>query len=246
QAPNAGWNGFTTISDFYNSFNVSGTAATYGPADTSWDPRLGGRFYKGVTDVSGIRPGFLVGQQYDQDKKALKDRKGNPLSYTPTISPTMIETGSNLEVTGIRVDKYPPDLTDPTGKYYSSNSGNWEVILRYPDVVLMVAEAMMRQSAADNAGALTMVNALRSARGASTLTTMALVNPANVDDPNTLLAERGRELYGEKVRRTDLIRFGVFNVLWQYKPSDDPKYLVYPVPNQALAANPNLIQNTGY
>ncbi len=246
QAPNAGWNGFSTISDFYNSFNVSGGASSYGPADTAWDPRLGGRFYKGVTDISGIRPGLLVGQQYDQNKVALKDRKGNPLSFNPTISPTMIETGSNLEVTGIRIDKYPPDFTDPTGKYYSSNAGNWEVIFRYPDVVLMVAEAMMRQSAADNAGALTMVNALRTARGASTLTTMPLVNMANVDDPNTLLAERGRELWCEKVRRTDLIRFGVFNVLWQYKPSDDPKYLVYPVPNQALAANPNLIQNKGY
>ncbi len=246
QAPNAGWNGFSTISDFYNSFNVSGGTATYGPADTAWDPRLGGRFYKGVTDVSGIRPGLLVGQQYDQNKVPLKDRKGNPLSFNPTIAPNMIETGGNLEVTGIRIDKYPPDFSDPTGKYYSSNSGNWEVIFRYPDVVLMVAEAMMRQTAANNAGALTMVNALRTARGASALTTMLLANMSNVDDPNTLLAERGRELWCEKVRRTDLIRFGVFNVLWQYKPSDDPKYLVYPVPTQALAANPNLIQNTGY
>ncbi len=246
QAPNAGWNGFSTISDFYNSFNVSGGTATYGPADTAWDPRLGGRFYKGVTNISGIRPGFLVGQQYDQNGVALKDRKGNPLSFNPTIAPTMIETGSNLEVTGIRIDKYPPDFTDQSGKYYSSNSGNWEVLFRYPDVVLMVAEAMMRQSTPDNAGALAMVNALRTARGASALTTMLLANTSNVDDPNTLLAERGRELWCEKVRRTDLIRFGVFNVLWQYKPSDDPKYLVYPVPTQALAANPNLIQNTGY
>jgi hypothetical protein len=75
---------------------------------------------------------------------------------------------------------------------------------------------------------------------------MALVNTSNVDDPGTLLAERGRELYFESVRRTDLIRFGVFGVLWQYKPSDAPQYLVFPIPNQALAANPNLIQNPGY
>ncbi len=248
QAPNAGWNGFSTISDFYNSFNVSGTAATYGPADTVWDQRLGGRYYSDsdVTIASGIRPGFLVGQQYDQNGVALKDRKGHPLSFTPTIASTMIETGSNLEVTGIRIDKYPPDFSDPTGTYYESNSGNWEMIFRYPDVVLMVAEAKMRAAASDNAGAMALVNALRIARGATPLVTMPLVNPANVDDPNTLLAERGRELWCEKVRRTDLIRFGVFNVLWQYKPSDDPKYLVYPVPTQALAANPNLIQNTGY
>ena len=68
----------------------------------------------------------------------------------------------------------------------------------------------------------------------------------NINDAKTLLAERGRELYWEKVRRTDLIRFGMFLKIWQYKPTDDPKYLTYPVPSQALAANPNLKQNTGY
>ena len=78
------------------------------------------------------------------------------------------------------------------------------------------------------------------------MTTMALVNTSNTTDPNTLLEERGRELYWESFRRTDLIRFGVFNVLWQYKPSDDPKYLVFPIPTQALASNPNLKQNAGY
>jgi hypothetical protein len=38
----------------------------------------------------------------------------------------------------------------------------------------------------------------------------------------------------------------MFNVLWQYKPSDDAHYLVFPVPNQALSVNPNLKQNSGY
>jgi len=67
-----------------------------------------------------------------------------------------------------------------------------------------------------------------------------------VDDPNCLLAERGRELYWESLRRTDLIRFNVYLTSWQYKTTDDPKYLVFPVPNQALAVNPNLKQNPGY
>jgi hypothetical protein len=75
---------------------------------------------------------------------------------------------------------------------------------------------------------------------------MPLVNPNNVEDPNTLLAERGRELYWESFRRTDLIRFGVYLKTWQYKPTDDPKNLVFPIPSQALAANPNLKQNPGY
>ncbi len=245
QAPNAGWNGFATTSDFYSSFPANGVVS-FGPSDSSLDPRMGEKYYAPVTPYSGIKPGFLVGQQYDQNGVALLDRKGNPLSFTPQIADNMIETGSNLEVTGIRIDKYPPDFSDPTGKYYSNVPGNWEMIFRYPDVILMVAEAKMRQAAPDNAGALALVNELRVARGATALVSMTLVNTSNVDDPGTLLAERGRELWCEKVRRTDLLRFGVFNVIWQYKPTDDPHYDVYPIPNQALAANPNLHQNPGY
>jgi starch-binding outer membrane protein, SusD/RagB family len=87
---------------------------------------------------------------------------------------------------------------------------------------------------------------LRAARKAQPLPSISLVNTNNIYDPNTLLTERGRELYWEMVRRTDLIRFGVYLKPWQYKTSDDPKNLVFPIPSQALAANPNLIQNTGY
>ena len=92
-----------------------------------------------------------------------------------------------------------------------------------------------------------MVNDLRAARGAVPLTSMALVNENNVADPKTLLAERGRELYWEIVRRTDLIRFGVFTKAWELKAADaGTTYLVFPIPSTALAANPNLKQNPGY
>ncbi len=237
--PNAGWNGFTTIGDFYNSFNTTATPTAYGPADTIFDKRLGGRYYRSATNISGLRPGFLVNQQFNENGVAIKDRKGNPLAYTKDIAANMIETGNNLEVTGIRVVKYPPDYA-----FYGGPAGNDLMIFRYPDAWLMVAEA--KQRTGDAPGALLMVNQLRTARGAAPLVSMVLANASNVEDPQTLLAERGRELYWESVRRTDLIRFGMFNKPWQYKPTDDPKYLLYPIPNQALAANPNLKQNTGY
>jgi starch-binding outer membrane protein, SusD/RagB family len=247
QAPNAGWNGFSTISDFYNAFSLGGTT-NYTPADTIIDTRLGGRTTSNVASykTAGIRPGFLVGQQHDQNGVALKDRKGNPLAFDPNISSTMIETGTNLEVTGIRVDKYPPDFTNASGQYYSANPGNWLMLMRYSEVTLMVAEAYMRQASPNPAAALTLINQLRTARGASTVASMALVNTANVEDPTTLLAERGRELYFESVRRTDLLRFGMFTQLWQYKPADDPHYELYPIPDQDLSVNPNLKQNPGY
>ncbi len=243
--PNAGWNGFSTISDFYSSFNTAGAHVTFGPADTAWDPRLGGRNYLGSKTISGIQPGFLVGQQYNEKGVAEVDRKNNPLAFTPVIAANMLETGSNLELTGIRVVKYAPDYPQ-----YQGNGGNDLVFFRYPDVVLMVAEANLRSGNA--AAALTLVNQLRTARGAAPLATLNLVDPnpgaqgSVPDGPNSLLSELGREFYWESHRRTDLQRFGQFLKVWQYKPTDDPKYLLFPIPNQALAANPNLNQNPGY
>ena len=151
QAPNAGWNGFTTTSDFYNSFSLGGTT-NYSLNDTIIDTRIGRRMTSDPTTTvnSGIRPGFLVGQQYDQNGVALKDRKGAGLIFDPVISPTMIENGANLEVTGIRVCKYAPDFSNPSGTYYSGNPGNSFMFFRYPEVVLSVAEAYMRPGANQN------------------------------------------------------------------------------------------------
>jgi len=280
--PNAGWNGFSTVSDFYNSFGVNGnvmvgatlmasaspgvTPATdpkVGPytADQNLDSRVGGKFYPGLTNVSGETPGLQIGQQWGYGNTVASstlvpdsDRKGHLLQFTPVIAANQIETSSNtLEMTGIRAEKYVPDMSS-AGANYEGPSGNDIVILSYPDVVLMVAEAKLRAATPDAAGALTLVNALRAARGAgpmaAPLTLLDNGTYANitsmVDNPNCLLAERGRELYWQETRRTDLIRFGVFNKIWQYKPTDDAHYNVFPIPQQALASNPNLVQNPGY
>jgi len=240
-----GWNGFSTVADFYNSFGVT-VPMTRTPNDTLIDPRIGGRYYKGATDQSGIRPGILIGQQYDEKGNKLTDRKNNLLIFDPNIAPDLKENGANLELTGYRIAKYVPDFSN-NGKNYNGTAGNWCVLFRYPDVVLMVAEAMMRQAAPNNAGALALVNSLRAARGTTAMTSMILNDATNVYAPNTLLAERGREMYWESVRRTDLIRFGMFLKPWAYKSaSGDVKNLLYPIPTASLAANPNLKQNDGY
>lgn len=209
----SGWNGFATLSDFYDSFD-------------SDDSRAGGA-YAGVTDVSGINVGFLIGQQVDQDGNELQDRFGNPLNFTPQVA--LQEGGGDLEVTGIRVIKYPIDYNS------GDNADNDYVYYRYADVLLMRAEAQMRMG--NNSGALATVNEIRAARGASALSSI---------DETTMLEERGRELYWEGHRRTDLLRFGRYLDAWQEKPASGQERLLFPIPAQSLAGNPNLVQNPGY
>ncbi|MBL7740889.1 MAG: RagB/SusD family nutrient uptake outer membrane protein [Chitinophagaceae bacterium] len=220
----SGWNGFTTLSDFYDKFEAA-------------DKRRGGAAYPGMTQ--GVLPGFLIGQQFNGAGQPLNDRTGAPLAFTRAVK--SIEVGSNLEVTGIRVIKYPIDYTS------GDNSNNDYVYFRISDVILMKAEAILRggtataSPAAFGGGntALAQVNFLRThvSRGASALTSLTLDN---------LLDERGRELYWEGWRRNDLIRFGKFLNAWQEKPASDARSLLFPIPARSLAANPNLTQNPGY
>ncbi len=209
----SGWNGFTTIADFYNKFEEV-------------DPRVGGA-YDGITEVGGVNVGFLVGQQFDAEGTALEDRRGNPLAFTPEVK--LQETGDDLEVTGIRVIKYPIDYNG------GDNADNDYVFYRYADVLLMKAEALLRTG--DEAGALALVNEIRTARGVDALSSI---------DLDILLDERGRELYWEGHRRTDLIRFGKFLGTWNEKPASGAERLRFAIPPTALAVNPNLTQNPGY
>jgi len=75
----SGWNGFTTLSDFYNSFDDR-------------DVRKGDSLPE-YTDQVGPVAGFLVGQQrgpsgghIGDPLVNLKDRSGNPLIFTPNVS----------------------------------------------------------------------------------------------------------------------------------------------------------------
>jgi hypothetical protein len=210
----SGWNGFTTLAEFYNSFDA---------ADTRRGMEL-----PDLKATYGLRAGLLFGQQYNKDGVALKDRQGNPLSFT--LESPIIVSGAALEVSGVRIIKFIPPATN------EDVPGNQFPFFRYADILLTKAEALMRTG--NNSGALTIVNQLRTVRGASAL--------ASIDEAS-LLAERGREMYGEGWRRTDLIRFGKFLEPWDQKTTtDDPKYLLFPFPSAQIVANPSLKQNPGY
>ena len=167
--------------------------------------------------------------------------------------------GQSLEIddigdfkNGYAITKYKN--VDVNGKAGSDPDGNFPdtdfPMFRLADVHLMYAEAVLRGgTGGTNAQALTYVNALRQRAYKGTRTALAAIT---LDD---ILNERGRELYWECHRRTDLIRFKKFttaSMLWTWKggvkagtPVSDDLNL-FPIPAADVVANPNLKQNKGY
>ncbi|MDX6190889.1 RagB/SusD family nutrient uptake outer membrane protein [Flavobacterium sp. Fl-318] len=120
---------------------------------------------------------------------------------------------------------------------------------RLSDVYLMYAEATVRGAAAGNlATAVGYINQIRGRAGATLVSTGDLTL-------DFILAERGRELFWECHRRTDLIRFGKFSgssKVWQWKggvmagTGTDSYRDLMPIPARSILANPTLKQNPGY
>ncbi|UII21217.1 RagB/SusD family nutrient uptake outer membrane protein [Fulvivirga ligni] len=125
-------------------------------------------------------------------------------------------------------------------------------IFRLADVYLMYAEAVLRGgTGGDQATALSYVNALRErAYGDDS----GNISAAELN-LNFILDERGRELYWEGHRRTDLVRYGLFtsdNYTWDWKggvksgKGTDSHLNIFPIPFSDRSINTNLEQNDGY
>jgi hypothetical protein len=114
-------------------------------------------------------------------------------------------------------------------------------IYRLADVYLMKAECLVRLGQ-DNTEATRLVNELRK---------RAFDDPAKLKTSVTLediRLERRFELAWENWGRQDMIRFGTFlNPIPGWRPNALPSYrLLFPIPQTAIDANPNLQQNPGY
>ncbi len=121
-------------------------------------------------------------------------------------------------------------------------------MFRLADAYLMYAESAARTNT-NLSTALTYVNELRSRSNMDAVTESQLTATTEDIPYKFFLDERGRELYWECVRRTDLIRFDCFTTksyLWQWKGGTEEgkavadKFNYYPIPSAELSANPNL------
>jgi hypothetical protein len=164
-------------------------------------------------------------------------------------------SGHNYEMTDYKVwiDGFP------SIKFRNSNvvgpstptafSGTDFPLFRLADAYLIYAECVLRGATGGTISqALNYVNQVRIRSNAATITQAQLTL-------NFILDERARELNFEGQRRIDLIRFGKFtgaSYLWPWKgnvlngTAIPDYYKLFPIPESAIQANPNLIQNPGY
>ena len=180
---------------------------------------------------------YWWGEVRDLNHKVVTDRAGNPLVYMPfEVKPTL-NYGPYLETAGARMKKYEIDRNAMQGGKLMDND---IVLFRYADVLLMRAEACLRNG--DVAKGQTYFDAVRE-RADMPHRPLTLEN---------LLDERLLELCWEGWRRQDLIRFNQYESLFNGDEDDqkvdetDHHTIVYPIPANALTLNPNLSQNAGY
>ena len=189
----------------------------------SEDPRFLLNYYDGIV--------------FDNDRKIVRDRNGEVFEYKPWEVELDLSDSPYLETAGARMNKYVVDRNaTKNGKLMDNDI----VLFRLADVLLMHAEALLRNGQAEEGQDY--FNAVR----------------GRVDAPEkpltlqNLLDERLLELCWEGWRRQDLIRFGQYESLfmgdqWDAKVDErDGHTTVFPIPGGMINFNPNLTQNPGY
>ena len=191
-------------------------------------------FYASFDDADTRKAIFLTGNQLAADGTQLFDDNKDPLNFTvPVPKDEYAQTDKGMQGVGARLQKYAIQR----GNTSNDQDNDW-IALRLGDVILMRAEANFR--AGNMAAALTDLNAIRARAGVKAFTM------AEVTAPN-ILAERGREMAWEGYRRSDLIRFGVYNTAGSKFVKDrTPKTNLMPIPQPRIDANPGVKQNAGY
>ena len=184
---------------------------------------------------------FNTYQNSDLRKKAYNlygprfDTKGNqiidgetfkPLNLDPNIPVLYMQapaqTPEQIRMTGARLGKYEVAIGA------KENLSNDFPLFRITDFYLMKAEAEIRLG---NNGDQ-WINPIRQRAGVSAWSGAGL---------DSLLAERGRELYCEGHRRQDQIRFGKWTQSWWEKDAHSTGLETFPIPKWATDVNSNLL-----
>lgn len=181
--------------------------------------------YDSYEDIDLRKEGFLVGPQFTSGGQALYDEVAETELVINPVIPALVMDASytfdQIRNSGARVVKYEVE----SGAMESLN--NDFPLFRYADALLMKAECQIRLGGNGDEW----VNQVRSRAGVASWAAV---------DLEMLLEERGRELFCEGHRRQDLIRFDKFGESWWEKAESEPDRTIFPIPQWAIDANPNL------
>jgi len=232
------------------SYILSATLASTDITDTS---RPNGQ----VNGWAGLRVPYeyvekyfdVSGQDYDTGTYEVADKRGE-VFYIKGRQESM-DGALYSFMNGwscLKFNNIPYGKTDEEFLPVSATKGFSDVdfpMIRLGEIYLIYAEACMNTGASGQA--MPMLRELSERAG---------VTPPSEITQDFLVAERARELMWEAHRRTDLIRYGLYNTdkyLWPYKGGDSfagqafPEYkCIFPIPPVELAANDALVQNPGY
>lgn len=191
-------------------------------------------FYNSYDDADLRKDNFIAGPQFESDGVTrLRDDAGfdgDPDGVEIDFTPAINELEPNaFRQAGARIGKFE------FARGAQPNLDNDFPVFRYADVILMKAEARLKRG--DAAGGLSFVNMVRSRAAMPDYTELTMDN---------LLEERGREMFAEGWRRSDLIRFNKFGSTWWQKPASAATRARFPIPLNQIQSNPNLTQNLGY
>lgn len=217
----------------------------------------GGAGWKGYVATKNLT-GLFADPSGATDKRAMFTTSKFGVGATQVELPVLLnasEVNFGDASSGVHVSKYK-NMRSDNGEISDINNRTFAdidfPIFRLSEMYLIYAEAVLRGGAGSAATALGYINNIRTrAYGGSTA--------GNITAPQLtlqfILDERGRELYWEGHRRTDLIRYGLLTgntYVWPWKggiPSGtgvDSKYNLFPIPSSARNANPHLTQNPGF
>lgn len=221
------WGGMTYIINA--AVNAEMNPASFGIPNGGWG---------GVRSTKNL-PMLFSDYSGSTDKRAMfygnKPEMNDPSSFAEGLKVTKFR---NVTSTGA--------TPAPGGTFVSTDFP----LIRLAEMYLIYAEAVVRGgNGGDLNTAIGYVNALRTRAYGN--------NSGNIGSLSAdfILEERGRELYWEAVRRTDLIRFGKFtsaSYVWPWKAGVkngrgvSADYNLFPIPSTDIISNTNLKQNKGY
>lgn len=160
-----------------------------------------------------------------------------------TILTAYINTGGNtvslMNNDNTRMFKYVPDVNANANAH-----GNDIPVIRYADILLSCAEALNEI----NGPIQEAVDLINQVRIRSNLDPLQAGNYTKESLRDHILDERGWELYGENLRRQDLLRHDKFLQKARERGITiaDEHHKLFPIPQEEINSNPLCEQNPGY